>query len=561
MTVDFLASVDKSSGTSFNTPGSSGAPASGFLDQINRAMRDDDRKNEPTVEKKPVVRKKTLAAAESRNSVKAGEKTDTTKKTDKPDYKNTDKEAASARTSDRADETSRPKFMQTGEDSEFYNVLGAADVSETENVQTFAPIADETSDTENAYTFAFPDADASETENAYTSTHPVEEITAPDDFADPSVSSSTDALFFSPTLINDGSGFTAMMNMNTALDNAAAGAAAVGTELISQMAAGRQAATPLPETADAGVPQNASLSGSEAEAGAKELLKAMTGDLESANGESARQDVKELLENGLFTRNQAAEQNPDRNAAASSRDSARFEIQTESKTTVNAESELSNQSPARASLENEALLMERLTAQTVRSREGAAFTNASENAGRTVQVAETSIQVTSGAAKAEPFVPTRSVSASDQEFVIELAGRIQAQIRGGREMIRIQLHPEDLGRLEIRAESGRNGIIARIAAESTDVKKLLESNIQSLQQTLEARGLKIDRLHIVVEENAYAAFADAGRYGHAGAGSRNSEVSEFSRSNGARIESQQEDAPDDLSVEAERRGAGFYTVG
>jgi flagellar hook-length control protein FliK len=235
----------------------------------------------------------------------------------------------------------------------------------------------------------------------------------------------------------------------------------------------------------------------------------------------------------------------------------------EAKSAANDElSETLARSTVRASLEAEATLLERMAAHAMRPREGAVFVKTSDVDGKTAQVAETSTHVMSGTGKAEASVPTRGVSASNQDFVIELAGRIQAQIRGGREMIRIQLQPEHLGRLEIRAESGRNGIIARIAAESIDAKRLLENNIQNLQQTLEARGLKIDRLHIIVEENsAYAAFADGGRFGHAGAGPRGSEISEFSKVNGTGIESVNEDDPDDLAAAAEQRGVGFYQIG
>jgi len=561
MDIGFIAPVNKTSGTPFN-PSVNGASAPGFQEQINRAMRNyDEPKREQAVEKKPVGRKKPFAAAEAQNSTKAGEKTDAPKKNDRTDRKYTDNGAATGQTSDNTEEASQtagPKFVLTGEDSGLYDESNDVETSETENVYTFGFPVEETSETENAYTFGFPVEETSETENAYTSTPPVEETLVPDDLADSSAPSSTDTLLFPSALINDDSGFAAMMSMNTYGETAPA-----GTEAISQMASGRPTAAPPPETTNMNVQQNASFSGNEAVNGAKELVTAMADELESADVKSAQPEIKEILENGLFPKNQAFAQNANRNTAASLRDeSARYEIQPESKATVNAELELSKQSAVRASLENDALLMERMSVQTARLQQGTASVNAAENFVKTVQVAETSVHATLQTAKAEASVPTRSVSASDQEFVIELAGRIQSQIRGGREMIRIQLHPEELGRLEIRAESGRNGIIARIAAESVDVKKLLETNLQSLQQTLEARGLKVDRLHIIVEESTDASlFADGGRHGHAGTGPRNSEISEYSKTVGARIELPQEDDPDDLSVEAEQRGVGFYTVG
>ena len=567
MNIDFLANVNKTSGTPFAPSNPFGTTKPGFREEINQAMRDNDRKSESAVEKKPADNKKPAAADQTRKSAK----TDAPKKNDRADRadsKYADNEAAVTEAPGCTEETSEENCVQfalAGEDSGFNGEL--------ENLKNLE-------EAENAYIFAPEDGEASGTENAYTS-NPATETPLPGDIADPSVSFSTDPLLFSSLFINEDSRFASMMNIDTDVETTGSTAAQntdqntaqnVNTlaEIISNTAVGRPAAAEAPvlETGDVNVQQNTSLSGSgdETANSMKELLEKMSGELEAANVKSAQPEAKanEILENGLLPKDQSAAQNTDRNSAASLRgDALRNEIQSESKNAVNAEIELSEQSSSRSSSENEAQLMDRLSAQMqiTRPKENGALANASENAGKTIQFAEASVQAMSGAAKAEAAAPPRSVNVQDQEFVIELAGRIQAQIRGGREMIRIQLHPEELGRLEIRAENGRNGIIARIVAETSDVKKLLESNIQNLQQTLEARGLKIDRLHIVVEDNAYAAFADAGRYGHAGAGPRNSEISEFSKSAGAGIESLQEEDADDLSAEAEQRGVGFYTVG
>jgi hypothetical protein len=320
------------------------------------------------------------------------------------------------------------------------------------------------------------------------------------------------------------------------------------------MVADRMTGAQQQETAEINIPQNASLAGSDAANGAKEQLAAMADDVESTQA-----DVKDTPENALLRKNPVLEQNSGYDAAAGRGIEAKNEAPAYKATADAAMEELSDQ--AAASSEDDDLLLERIAAQALRPRESADSAKTSEHTSRTVNAAEASVQSASGSAKAEAAVPTRGADAPDKDFIVELAGRIQAQIRGGREMIRIQLHPEELGKLEIRAESGRNGIIARIAAESVDVKKLLEGNLQNLQQTLEARGLKIDRLQIVVEENAYAEFADGGRYGNSGTGLHNSETSEFSTPSGAGIESPQDDDEGDLIAEAEQRGVGFYTIG
>ena len=568
MNVDFFAQVNKSSETPFNSSGSAESAAPGFREQLNRAMRDNDRKNESPVEKKSAERKKASVAEQPRNSAKAGEKA-AAPKNDRSGRKSAAGETGDVKQKQVHEEESSEAacpFVLAVEDSGFPGELEEAETSETESIYTFAPAPDKTSETENDYTFAPKPAETSETENAYAS--------EPDEFADSAVSSSTDAQFFPPVLIKDDSGFAAMMNMEAAAKKAVSGTDLntapnwnADSEAVSATITGRTVSAPPPETPEAGIAQNASFSENDTINGAKEFSEAMAGEMEPAAAESARPAVEELLEDGFFPKNPPLTQNAGRNAqeAPLRGEAARGESFSAHKTSENAElTEILKQaadSASSVSSEDDDLLLERIAAQALRPREATVFTKSSEISGKTVQVAETSINATSAAVKSEAPAQARSVNASDQEFIVELAGRIQSQIRGGREMIRIQLHPEELGHLEIRAESGRNGIIARIAAQSLDAKKLLESNLQGLQQTLEARGLKIDRLHIVVDESADAAlFADGGRYGQAGAGPRNSEVSEFSTFTGTVIETPQEEESD-LSAEASRRNAGFYTVG
>lgn len=562
MNMDFLSAVNKSSGTPFKPSGSPGAAEPGFKEQFNRVMSDNDRKNEYVVEKRPAGQKKPSVAGQQRNSVKAGEKSAAPGKSQKSpkspgtDRKYADNKTATVQAAELAKKTpgtSERKAVPAGEDHGFYGELKESETSETENVYMSVFSADETSGTENAYMFA-PAPD---------------ETPALNGFEDASFSSSDSAQVFQADLNNDDSATDGMIIALENVENAGAddgsdaaqnvntGAAPVAvSEVISQMVASRMTAFPPRETAKIDVSQNDSLPGGDAAAGAKELL-AAAGDVELA--ESARPDMQEVPGNALLQKDPLPEQSFNYNAAAARGGEAKNEAPQEYKPTADAGTgEVSKQ--AAASSEDDDLLFERMAAQALRPRESADSAKTSEHAGKTVHAAHSSVQSSPGTAKAESSAPVRSADAPDKDFVVELAGRIQAQIRGGREMVRIQLHPEELGRLEIHAESGRNGIIARIAAESADVKKLLESNLQNLQQTLEARGIKIDRLQIVVEDNAYAAFADGGRYGNAGTGLYNPETSEFSTPAGAGIESPQDDDSGDLSAEAEQRGVGFYTV-
>lgn len=108
-----------------------------------------------------------------------------------------------------------------------------------------------------------------------------------------------------------------------------------------------------------------------------------------------------------------------------------------------------------------------------------------------------------------------SAGAEAKSLVLELAERIQVQVREGRGEVRIQLKPESLGRLEIRAENTANGVVARIAAESGSVKSHLETNMQILQQSLQEQGLRVDRIQIVVQDG-FDAQTPSGYHAHSG---------------------------------------------
>ena len=101
-------------------------------------------------------------------------------------------------------------------------------------------------------------------------------------------------------------------------------------------------------------------------------------------------------------------------------------------------------------------------------------------------------------------ISTRPEVASSQpkEFISQLAGRMQVLLQDGKEEIRIQLKPDSLGHLEIRAESTTDGVVARIVAESSNVRNYLESNLHLLHQSLLDQGLKVDRIQVTIQNGS-----------------------------------------------------------
>ncbi len=94
----------------------------------------------------------------------------------------------------------------------------------------------------------------------------------------------------------------------------------------------------------------------------------------------------------------------------------------------------------------------------------------------------------------------KPVAVQSEEFFSHITGRIQFLIRDGGESVRIRLHPDEFGHMEIRAQSSSRGITIRISAEAGSVKSILENNLHALQQNLQDHGLKVDRIQVELQE-------------------------------------------------------------
>lgn len=120
--------------------------------------------------------------------------------------------------------------------------------------------------------------------------------------------------------------------------------------------------------------------------------------------------------------------------------------------------------------------------------------------------------------------------ARQSDFIMQLAQRIQTQSEEGGGALRIQLRPANLGRLEISAEPGAAGVVARIVTESTAVKQYLEGNLHVLEQALQDQGLRVDRLDVTVQ--SFDARQSAGQQHQAGPGAHAERGSAAAQFNG-----------------------------
>ncbi len=84
-------------------------------------------------------------------------------------------------------------------------------------------------------------------------------------------------------------------------------------------------------------------------------------------------------------------------------------------------------------------------------------------------------------------------TAAAQPIEQQVALHVQKAVRDGVDRIRIQLTPQDLGRVEVRLEFHDDGKFhARISAERSETLDLLQRDVRSLERALQDAGVKTD---------------------------------------------------------------------
>jgi flagellar hook-length control protein FliK len=116
-----------------------------------------------------------------------------------------------------------------------------------------------------------------------------------------------------------------------------------------------------------------------------------------------------------------------------------------------------------------------------------------------------------------PAAAPSGASQPPDETIVQLADRIRIQFLSERGEIRIQLRPEFLGHVEIRAEEGPDGLVARIYTESASVRDYLDSRVTGLEKALQDQGLRVERIEVSIQDSAQSQSGTFdGNRGHAG---------------------------------------------
>jgi flagellar hook-length control protein FliK len=92
--------------------------------------------------------------------------------------------------------------------------------------------------------------------------------------------------------------------------------------------------------------------------------------------------------------------------------------------------------------------------------------------------------------------PVNTTRTQEAEWVNQVVGNIQTMSKNGQTTMRLQLYPEDLGRIDLRLSSSSDGVQVTINADQVATGRLIESKLDTLRQTLTDAGLQVLNLSV-----------------------------------------------------------------
>ncbi|QSZ26607.1 flagellar hook-length control protein FliK [Aceticella autotrophica] len=89
----------------------------------------------------------------------------------------------------------------------------------------------------------------------------------------------------------------------------------------------------------------------------------------------------------------------------------------------------------------------------------------------------------------------------DVDIINQIVKNINLSKTESTSILKIQLKPDFLGKVEINLQSNGGNLIANIITENEKVKHQIEANVGILNSQLEAKGIKIDNFNVSVDKN------------------------------------------------------------
>jgi hypothetical protein len=104
-----------------------------------------------------------------------------------------------------------------------------------------------------------------------------------------------------------------------------------------------------------------------------------------------------------------------------------------------------------------------------------------------------------GPVVSSPDVPPPMATTVDPEAVLRQVGRyLKVTLDGKHSEIRFQLHPDELGTVDVKVILHDGLVRAELTAQNSAVKAVLDSNLEQLRSRLSDQGLSVDQLNVTV---------------------------------------------------------------
>lgn len=108
-------------------------------------------------------------------------------------------------------------------------------------------------------------------------------------------------------------------------------------------------------------------------------------------------------------------------------------------------------------------------------------------------------------------VPNSRAAVDPQDLMDQVVKKAEVMLKDNSSEMTLQLKPGFLGKMTIKIAIDEAGTVtAHFSTSSQQVKNILEQNIQSLRQTLEAQGMKVDRTEVNVQLDSGGMMNDPG---------------------------------------------------
>lgn len=108
-------------------------------------------------------------------------------------------------------------------------------------------------------------------------------------------------------------------------------------------------------------------------------------------------------------------------------------------------------------------------------------------------------------------LPTTDLPVEPEKVLEQIVKKAEMLVKLNSSEMKIQLHPEFLGKMTIKIMIEEGLLTAKFITDSHQVKQMLDSNLNTLRQSLEAQGIRVEKTEVNVQLNNGGMFDGSGQ--------------------------------------------------